>query len=86
MSRLFFIIQGTLPLPLCGFGGGVLGFRSGQKKDPAGDGEEQALHGARRRQRAVEFPRVAAHDLADADESQADRPAGRLRELCAFQK
>ena len=52
---------------------------SGQKKDSAGDGEEQALHGARREQRAVEPPRVMAHNRADA-EVQADRPAGRLRE------
>ena len=58
---------------------------SGQKKDSAGDGEEQALHGARREQRAVEPPRVMAHNRADA-EVQADRPAGRLREIRAFQK
>ena len=44
------------------------------------------LHGARREQRAAEPPRVAAHDRADADEVQADRPAGRLREVRAFQK
>ena len=59
---------------------------SGQKKDAAGDGEEQALHGARREQRAAEPPRVAAHDRADADEVQADRPTGHLREVRAFQK
>ena len=81
------MIRGTPPpFPHADPAGGAPGFRSFQKKDPAGDSEEEPLHGARRGQRAVEPPRVAAHDRADADEVQADRPAGRLRELRAFQK
>ena len=68
------------PFSPWGFGGGGAPSPcSGQKKDSVGDGEEQALHGARRRQRAVELPHVTAHDRADT-EVQADRPAGRLRE------
>ncbi len=74
------------PFPHADPAGGAPGPRSGQKKYPAGDGEEQALHGARRGQRAVEPPRVAAHDRADADEVQADRPEGRPGELRALQK
>ena len=80
------MIRGTPPPFLHGdSAGGAPSPCSGQKKDSAGDGEEQALHGARRRQRAVELPHVTAHDRADT-EVQADRPAGRLREVHAFQK
>ena len=81
------MIRGTPPpFPHGDPAGGAPSPCSGQKKDSAGNGEEQALHGARRGQRAAEPPRVAAHDRADADEVQADRPAGRLREVRTFQK
>ena len=73
------ILSTPSPFPHGDSAGGAPSPCSGQKKDSAGDGEEQALHGARRRQRAVELPHVTAHDRADT-EVQADRPAGRLRE------
>ena len=79
------ILSTPSPFPHGDSAGGAPSPCSGQKKDSAGDGEEQALHGARIRQRAVELPHVTAHDRADT-EVQADRPAGRLREIRAFQK
>ena len=79
------ILSTPSPFPHGDSAGGAPSPCSGQKKDSAGDGEEQALHGARRRQRAVELPHVTAHDRADT-EVQADRPAGRLREVRTFQK
>ena len=81
------MLRGTPPpFPQGDPAGGAPSPGSGQKEYPACDGEEQALHRARRGQRAVEPPRVAAHDRADADEVQPDRPASRPGELRALEK